>query len=91
MAIHRRHEPTSRFSYTGSLPCLSYSRSMITVVLLTLTSIIATNQTLCYLLALIQRQRSRNDLSRYCSAAVLMGHSDLYGKSRFALLLTESR
>ena len=42
MAIHRR-QPANRFSYTGSLPCLSYSRSMI-------TSIIATKETLCGLL-----------------------------------------
>jgi len=47
---HRRHELTSRYSYTGSLPCLSSSRSMITVLHPTLRSIIATNQTLCYLL-----------------------------------------
>ena len=43
MAIHCHLEPANRSSYTGSLPCLSYSRSMI-------TSIIATNETLCYLL-----------------------------------------
>jgi len=43
MAILRHLEPAIRSSYTGSLPCLSYSRSMI-------SSIIATNETLCYLL-----------------------------------------
>ena len=82
MAIHRRHEPTSRFSYTGSLPCLAYSRSMITVVLVILTSIIATNQTLCYPLGLFSSGGRRHDVSRYCSAAVFMVHSVLYGKSR---------
>jgi hypothetical protein len=43
MAIHGHLESANHSSYTGSLPCLSYSRSMI-------TSIIATNETLCYLL-----------------------------------------
>jgi hypothetical protein len=43
MAIHRHHEPANRSSYTGSLPCLWSSGSMI-------SSIIATNETLCYLL-----------------------------------------
>jgi len=42
-ASRRHHEMANRSSYTGSLPCLSYSRSMI-------YSIIATNETLCYLL-----------------------------------------
>ena len=41
MAIHCHLELANRSSYTGSLPCLSSSRSMI-------TSIIATNETLCY-------------------------------------------
>ena len=44
MAIHCHRESANRSSYTGSLPVvLSYSRSMI-------SSIIATNETLCYLL-----------------------------------------
>ena len=48
-AIHRHLEPANRSSYTGSLPCLSYSRSMI-------SSIIATSETLCYLLEQFARQ-----------------------------------
>ena len=51
MAIHRHLEPANRSSYTGSLPCLSYSRSMI-------SSIIATTETLCYLLEQFARQRA---------------------------------
>ena len=50
-AIHRHLEPANRSSYTGSLPCLSSSRSMI-------FSIIATNETLCYLLEQFARQRA---------------------------------
>ena len=55
---------------------------MITVLLLTLTSIIATNQTLCYLLAQFSSRGPRYEVSRYCPAAVFMMHSVLYGKSR---------
>jgi hypothetical protein len=78
MAIHRHLEPANRSSYTGSLPCLSYSRSMI-------SSIIATNETLCYLLEQLARQRAAIENTRYCPGGPRMLHSGLYGKSRPAL------
>ena len=75
MAIHRHLEPANRSSYTGSLPCLSYSRSMI-------SSIIATNETLCYLLEQDARQQAAIENTRYCPGGLGMMHSGLYGKSR---------
>src|SRR5437879_9452005 len=54
---------------------LSYSRSMI-------SSIIATNETLCYLLEQFARSRGRDEDTRYCATARGMVNSTLYGKSR---------
>jgi len=75
MAIRGHLEPANHSSYTGSLPCLSYSRSMI-------TSIIATNETLCYLLRRFAAQKVTIEDTRYCPAALHIMHSALYGKSR---------
>ena len=84
MAILCHLEPPIRSSYTGSLPCLPYSRSMI-------SSIMTTNETLCYLLAQCARQqRPRFEDTRYCPDAPDMMHSGLYGKSRRRRLARKS-
>ena len=48
-------------------------------------SIIATNETLCYLLEQLARQRAAIEDTRYCPGGLGMMHSGLYGKSRPAL------
>ena len=50
-----------------------------------ISSIIATNETLCYLLEQLARQRAAIEDTRYCPGGLGMMHSGLYGKSRPAL------
>jgi hypothetical protein len=47
-----------------------------------ITSIIATNATLCYLLGPFVAQKVTIEDTRYCPAALHIMHSALYGKSR---------
>jgi hypothetical protein len=47
-----------------------------------ISSIIATNETLCYLLEQFARSRGRDEDTRYCATARGMVNSTLYGKSR---------
>jgi len=47
-----------------------------------ISSIIATNETLCYLLEQFARSRGRDEDTRYCATALGMVNSPLYGKSR---------
>lgn len=56
-----------------------------------ISSIIATNETLCYLLEQLARQRAAIEDTRYCPGGLGMMHSGLYGKSRPALAESYSR
>ena len=47
-----------------------------------ITSIIATNETLCYLLRRFAAQKVTIEDTRYCPAALHIMHSALYGPSR---------
>ena len=79
MAIHRHLEPGE--------PLLIYRVTPLSVVqqVNLISSIIATNETLCYLLEQDARQQAAIEDTRYCPGGLGMMHSGLYGKSRPAL------
>ena len=56
-----------------------------------ISSIIATNETLCYLLEQFARSRGRDEDTRYCATARGMVNSTLYGKSRRRLFAQGKR